>query len=314
MQANYDVNFNTDANAKYKYGFIGTEWDQGGCIGPSGQRTGPASVREAMQLAWGYVRDNRIFDIESNRVVDLNDMMIKDFGNIDDYIVTDWEYSNDRITENVSKVIAEGFTPVVVGGDCSIHYPSVRAVHNACEGNIGVIYMDAHCDFYNDLRKYGNLSHGHPCGNIMKLPRVNGDNVIHFGIRAYEKPEFYDYIVNHGSHVMTPQTFYKLGIAESAKEALAILKKNTEKFVISLDIDVFEAAVAPGSAGPEVGGYSSYDLQEFLKILAPEAAGFVITEVNQTTDFNKHTAILAAKLFNDFMIYNYAANSGNWRR
>ena len=95
MQANYDVNFNTDANAKYKYGFIGTEWDQGGCIGPSGQRTGPASVREAMQLAWGYVRDNRIFDIESNRVVDLNDMMIKDFGNIDDYIVTDWEYSND---------------------------------------------------------------------------------------------------------------------------------------------------------------------------------------------------------------------------
>lgn len=34
MQANYDVNFNTDANAKYKYGFIGTEWDQGGLHRP----------------------------------------------------------------------------------------------------------------------------------------------------------------------------------------------------------------------------------------------------------------------------------------
>lgn len=125
MQANYDVNFNTDATQSISMALSGPSGTQGGCIGPSGQRTGPASVREAMQLAWGYVRDNRIFDIESNRVVDLNDMMIKDFGNIDDYIVTDWEYSNDRITENVSKVIAEGFTPVVVGGDCSIHYPSV---------------------------------------------------------------------------------------------------------------------------------------------------------------------------------------------
>lgn len=307
MNAHFDVNFNVDSAAKHKYGFIGTEWDQGGCIGPSGQRTGPASVRKAMQLAWNYVRDNKIFDIESNRVVDLNNMKIVDYGNITDYIVTDWQYSNDKITEAVVKVIQDDCTPVMVGGDCSIHFPTVKAVHDTTKGNVGVIYMDSHCDFYNDLRCYGNLSHGHPCGNIMQLPRVKGENVIHFGIRAYEKPEFFDYIQKHGSTIMTPQTFYKLGIENAAKKALEVLQNKTEKFVIAVDIDVFEAAIAPGSAGPEVGGFSSFDLQEFLKILGPKAAGFTITEVNQTTDYNGHTAVLAAKLFNDFIIYNYAA-------
>lgn len=307
MNAHFDVNFNIDSNTKYKYGFIGTEWDQGGCIGPSGQRTGPQAVRKAMQLAWNYVRDNKIFDIESNRVVDLKDMKIVDYGNIADYLVTDWQYTNDKIAENVVKVIRDGCIPVVVGGDCSVHYPVFKATHDTCEGNVGVIYMDAHCDFYNDLRCYGNLSHGHPCGNIMKLPRVKGENVIHFGIRAYEKPEFFDYIQKHGSHVMTPQTFYKLGIENAARKALEILQNKTEKFIIALDIDVFEACVAPGSAGLETGGFSSFDLQEFLKILGPKAAGFTLTEVNQMTDSGGRTAVLAGKLFNDFIIYNYAA-------
>ena len=307
MNANFDVNFNLDSAATHKYGFIGTEWDLGGCIGPSGQRTGPMAVRKAMQLAWNYVRDNKIFDIESNRVVDLSDMKIIDYGNITDYLVTDWQYTNDKIAENVSKVIRDGCIPVVVGGDCSIHYPALKATHDTCEGDVGIIYMDAHCDFFNDLARYGDLSHGHPCGNIMKLPRVKGENVIHFGIRAYEKPIFYDYIKEHGSHVMTPQTFYKLGIEAAANKALEILQNKTEKFIIAVDVDVFETCVAPGSAGPEVGGFSSYDLQEFLKILAPKAAGFTLTEVNQMTDVGGRTAVLAAKLFNDYIIYNYAA-------
>lgn len=309
MRCNYDVNFNVDGkNVRHKYGFIGTCWDQGGCIGPSGQRSGPSNVREQMQLAWNYVRDNKIFDIESERVVDLDDMAIIDYGDIDDYLVTDWVYTNNKICENVMKVIADGCIPCTVGGDCSIHYPAVKATHDSIEGNVGVIYMDAHCDFYNDLPKYGDLSHGHPMGNIMKLPRVKGENCIHFGIRAYEKPQFYDYIKEHGSHVMTPQTFYRLGIQEAAKQCLEILKKNTEKVVVAVDIDVFEAALAPGNAGPEVGGFSTFDLIEFLKILAPEVDGFTVTEVNESRDFNSITAVLAAKLFNDFIIYSHAAH------
>lgn len=307
MNANYDVNFNVDSTkAQYKYGFIGTEWDQDGCIGPSGQRTGPAAVRRAMQLAWNYVRDNRIFDIKSERVVDLNNMKIVDYGNIEDYLVTDWQYTTDKIVENVVKVIKDGCIPVVVGGDCSVHYPIFKATHDTCQGNVGVIYLDAHCDYFNDKRCYGELSHGHPCGNIMKLPRVKGENVISFGIRAYEKPQFYDYIKEHGSHIMTPQTFYKLGIEKAAHKALEILQKGTEKFIIAVDIDVFEACVAPGSAGLETGGFSSFELQEFLKILAPKAAGFTITEVNEMTAPAGRTAVLAAKLVNDFIIYNYA--------
>lgn len=304
---NYSVDFNRNSETKSNYGFIGTCWDQGGCIGPSGQRTGPESVRKAMQLAWGYVRDNAIFDIESMRVVDLSDLTIKDFGNIDDYIVDDWQYSNDKISENIENVVNSGYIPVVVGGDCSVHYPAVRGIHNSCTGNVGVVYMDAHCDFFNDEPKYGKFSHGSPVGNMMKLDRVKGENVVHFGIRMYEKPIFFDYIKEHGSTPITPQMFYKWGIEKSAEKILEVVKKNTEKAVLCIDIDVLEAAIAPGSAGNEPGGFLSFELQELCKILAPHMDSIIITEVNANYDLNSNTAVVAAKLFNDFIIYKHAA-------
>jgi agmatinase len=307
MSMNKGLDFNVDSDAKVKYGFIGTCWDQGGCIGPSGQRTGPESVRKAMQLAWGYVRDNQIFDIESMRVVDLNNMMIKDFGNIDDYIVDDWQYSINKMTEHVGNLVKSGYTPVVVGGDCSIHYPAFKGIHDNSDGNVGFIYMDAHCDFYNDNPKYGKFSHGHPCGNIMKLPRVNGENVVHFGIRMYEKPEFFDYIKKHGSTPITPQMFYKMGIERTAEKILNVVKKNTQKAVLCIDIDVLDASVAPGSAGNESGGFLSFELQELCKLLDPHMDSIIITEVNANYDLNTNTAVAAAKLFNDYMIYRYVS-------
>ena len=60
-----------------------------------------------------------------------------DFGPIRRYA----QYSQDA----VASAISNGRTPVVLGGDCTIEI-GVVAAHIAMGRNIGIIYIDAHCD------------------------------------------------------------------------------------------------------------------------------------------------------------------------
>ena len=301
-----DISYNINSNAANKYGFIGTCWEQGACVGPSGQRTGPAAVRKAMKKAWGRIQNNKILDVDSWRLLDVRDLEVKDFGDINDFRVDNWLYTIDKIAENVGNVLTSGYIPVVVGGDCSIHYPSVKGIHDAIKGNVGVVYMDSHFDLWDEHPNYGKYSHASPCKNIMELSRVNGENVVHFGVRGYGQPFFYEYIIKNGSTPITANMFFSMGVEKSADRILSVINNGTEKSVICVDIDVIEGALTPGTAGNEPGGPISYEFQELIKMLAPHTDAIVITEVNANFDVNEITAIQAAKVFNDFIFYNYA--------
>lgn len=302
------VDFNIHQDTKYKYGFIGTCWDQGGCVGPSGQRTGPESVRHAMKKAWGRVQNGKILDVDQWRILDVADLQIKDFGNIEDYRVDDWKYSIDRIAENVGKVYAQKYVPVVVGGDCSIHYPAVKGLHDQVKGNVGVVYMDSHFDLWPEHPQFGRYSHASPCKNIMELDRVLGKNVVNFGMRGYGQPFFFDYIRQKGSTPITTNMFLQRGVEQTARDILNVINDGTEISVMCIDIDIIEGAMTPGTAGNEPAGPSPYEFQELVKLLAPHVDAIVITEVNDTFDVNGITAVQGAKIFNDFILYHYAGN------
>lgn len=305
-----DVSYIKNEQAKCKFGLIGTCWDQGGCVGPSGQRTGPEAVRKAMQKAWGRIQDGKIFDVEAWRLIDVDELLLKDFGDIDDYRVDDWVYSIDRIAEHVCQLEKDGYIPVVIGGDCSIHYPAVKGIHDASNGDIGFVYMDSHFDIWREHPKYGKYSHASPCKNIMDLPRVKGKNTVHFGVRGYGQPFFYEFIKEQGSTPITANEFIRQGVETTGKKIIDVINNGTQKSVLCIDIDVIEGALTPGTAGNEPGGPSSYEFQELVKYIAPHVDAIVLTEVNTNFDVNEITAVQGAKIVNDFIFYKYFSMRG----
>ena len=68
---------------------------------------------------------------------------------------------NRPISKAVGHVYASGAFPVVLGGDHSIGYPTVRGLAPWVDGNVGIIHFDRHVDTQEhdlDERMVSNVS------------------------------------------------------------------------------------------------------------------------------------------------------------
>ncbi|PRC60445.1 agmatinase, partial [Mycobacterium sp. ITM-2017-0098] len=56
------------------------------------------------------------------------------------------EKSFDQISQAMSFVAEKGVMPIVLGGDHSIGFPTIRGLAPNMDGNIGIIHFDRHVD------------------------------------------------------------------------------------------------------------------------------------------------------------------------
>ena len=67
-----------------------------------------------------------------------------------------------KVFTQLSKILHDGFKPLLVTGDHSIGYAGVAAVSNHCKGTLGVVWIDAHGDIHTpETSDSGNI-HGMP--------------------------------------------------------------------------------------------------------------------------------------------------------
>ena len=79
-------------------------------------------------------------------------------------------------------------------------------------------------------------------------------------------------------------------------------KWGAAKCFVSLDIDSADPAYAPGTGTPEVGGFSSRELLQYVRGLRNlQLVGFDIVEVSPPYDHGDITAVLAANLAFEFL-------------
>lgn len=304
-----NISFENNKQAEKKYGFLGIPWDQGDVNGVPGSRGGADLIRGFLAKVINNIDENNLLDCERWEMINTDNMLVKDFGNADDFKCFDWDYSIHLFSEKVRKIAADGYKPLVAGGDCCINYPSVKGLHDNAEGNIGVIYMDAHLDVWNDFSKFGRYSHASPLLNIANLERVDGNNIVHFGTRGYrstQAKENYQFMTENKMKIITYPAFKKEGIEATAERILTQVTKNTDKVALAIDIDVIEQSYAPGSSANEPSGPNSYEMHELIKALAPRVDCMSISEVNPLIDVNNHTSRRAARLFLDYLVNNYA--------
>ncbi len=81
------------------------------------------------------------------------------------------------------------------------------------------------------------------------------------------------------------------------KEALTIVNQGTAGFGLSIDLDSIDPLEAPGVGTPELGGLSSKELLDALKIFPQQRGllGIEIAELNPTLDQKLITAKLVIK-------------------
>ena len=213
----------------------------------SGARFGPRAIREA-QYTSGSINSLQL-GVEPFEV-----LTVVDAG--DANIVPAWiERSHAFIYRKVLEVAEAGALPIVLGGDHSITWPSATAIAEVHRpGSIGIVHFDAHADTAMD--DWGVLAgHGTPMRRLVESGAVQGRNFVQVGLRGYWPPvETFEWMREHGLryHLMTE--IEERGAEAVVADAIAEALDGPDHIYLSVDIDVLDPGLAPGTGTPEPGG------------------------------------------------------------
>ncbi|WP_414703599.1 formimidoylglutamase [Pseudalkalibacillus sp. SCS-8] len=264
-------------------------------ISLSGASQSPGVIRSMFSSLSTYA-------IEEER--DLETERITDFGDVEMHL-TDIPECHKRIYETFSEVLKgqPEMIPVVLGGDHSISYPSIKAFSEQKE-KVGIIQFDAHHDLRN--REDGGTGNGTPFRALIEEGIIKGDQLIQIGIRNFSNSRpYHDYGKEHGVTVYTMKDVRQQGIEELIQKSIAQLKEHVDVIYVSLDMDVLDQAFAPGCPAIGPGGMSSDDLLEGIRMLSSEpiVKGMDIVEIDPSVDFRNMTTKLAAFVILTFMLH-----------
>jgi agmatinase len=206
------------------------------------------------------------------------------------------ERSHAAIRRKVLEVASTGAIPIVLGGDHSITYPSASAVAEAIgPRRLGVVHFDAHADAANST--WGNLhSHGTPMRRLIESGAVAGRNFVQVGLRGYwPGPETLEWMRAQGMrwHLMTE--IEALGAEAVVATAIDEALDGPEVIYLSVDIDVIDPGMAPGTGTPEPGGMLTRELLRAIRQVVGrvELAAMDVVEVAPPFDHAEVTAAAA---------------------
>ena len=270
--------------------FIGVPFDLG-TTGFPGARFAPDRMRELSCDSFEYHAD--IFDgttkgwlsLEHNSHI-LSNQRLNDIGNVILQIGEGFEQFYNRVGKTIHKVISKKAFPIIIGGDHSISYAIIKALSNEHK-QLGIIHIDAHTDLADVIPGLAN-NHGNVFSYILKEKLTK--HLYQFGIRGMigKKLEAQNY------------SLYSLPFLrenDNLKIAVNQLDLNL-KYYLSLDIDVLDPSIAPGTGTCVPFGMTTEMLMSLLSLIAAKVSilGFDLVEVNPMLDKNNRTAELANML------------------
>ena len=254
----------------------------------SGARFGPRAIREA-QYSVGSLNslqlDVQPYDLLT--VVDAGDANI---------VPALPERGHAMIFRKVHEVAATGAIPIVLGGDHSITWPSASAVADVRRpGSVGIVHFDAHADTAPD--SWGQLAgHGSPMRRLIESGAVKGRNFVQVGLRGYWPPvPILAWMHEQGMRWHLMREIEDRGAEAVVDDAIAEALDGADSIYLSIDIDVVDPGLAPGTGTPEPGGMLSRELLRAIRRIvgAVDLAGMDVVEVSPPYDWAESTAQLA---------------------
>jgi agmatinase len=180
------------------------------------------------------------------------------------------------------------------GGEHSLTIPLVAAAKSAC-GDISVLNLDSHLDLRDSFRN-SRFSHACVFRRVMEL----GVPVVHAGIRSLCREEYELVKRNHLSVYWARDIL----AAKNDKWIRDIIRRLKKKVYLSIDADVLDPSIMPGTGTPEPGGLAWQTVLQLLRQVCRERKVIAadIVEVIPLTN-TPLCEYVAAKLALKLMMY-----------
>ena len=191
------------------------------------------------------------------------------------------EKTHERVTEATAVLLDRGLFPVAIGGGHDLTFPFVRAVA-AKYPKLAGVYFDAHLD----VREVAGSGMA-----FRRLAEDCGVSALHLhGFRPLvNSQEHLDWFRAHGGRTHP----------ENARIALPAVND----LFVSFDLDVLDAAHAPGVSAMNPAGWSVREAEAWVRACGaePRVRCFDLMELNPAQDPDGRTARVACHLFLSFL-------------
>lgn len=260
-------------------------------LGRVGAEQGPRVLRERLAKL--------PIHFDSKRVGDIGDVIC---------IEEDMEACQKALSSIICELLSKQIFPIAVGGGHDMSYGHFMGIREALKNNsknkIGVINFDAHFDL-RPVEKKGNS--GTPFNQIITELKKTNEFLDYFAIGIQQQSntkELFEIAKNE-------QINYAINYdCESSTEEMKALQKRLAPFIerndylyITIDLDGFSSAYAPGVSAPSPLGFTPYFVFKMLRFLfeTKKVISCDIAELNPTLDRDNLTSNLGAKLV-DFIV------------
>ncbi len=277
---------------------FGIPWDNLTSIENTNSSKSPQKIRIisehlALTTEMGFEIPKLKFIDAGNVVIDPNNIK-KNIREIGDFVKSLYEKKKDII-------------PVMVGGDHFCTYPVIKAIGDSIRNpkKLGVLILDAHLDLYEKYQE-NVYSHATVSHLIHSLDFISNKNLLIIGTRDVDIPELKiartNNIIYFNSYLL-----HDIGVNSFTEKIIEFFEKSDiEDIYISIDIDVLDPSIAPGTGYAIPGGFTYREVWKILREVSKNVniIGFDIVEVSPSLDLpNNITLNVAAKIMVELMYF-----------
>jgi arginase len=180
----------------------------------------------------------------------------------------------------VAEAMRRARLPCVIGGDHSCAGGTWAGVARMLQGELGLVWIDAHMDSHTPATSHTGRLHGMPLAWLLgqsddalyglSAGVVDPEHVALIGVRSYE-PEEKQRLDRLGVRVFHIEEVNARGLDTVAAEALDIAARGTSGFGVSIDLDAVTPDEAPGVGTPVADGIAAAALARVLKTYGARA-------------------------------------------
>ncbi len=238
-----------------------------------GSRFAPEQIRLA---SWGLEEYSPNFDKE------LSDVNFHDAGDLEFPLGNTYK-SLEMIEENVEDIYRDGKRVFGIGGEHLVTLPEIKAVSKFYK-NLAIVHFDAHTDLREQYMGE-EMSHSAVIRHASKI--VGPENIKQIGIRSGMKEEW-DFMREYGTLI-------------HKHSELDCLKG--KKIFVTVDLDVLDPSIMPGTGTPESGGLDFNTLAGWFKYLKDfDIIGADVVELAPDYDASGVSTAVATKVIRELLM------------
>ena len=239
----------------------------------SGSRFAPEQIRLA---SWGLEEYSPRFDKF------LEDVNFHDAGDLGFPLGNTYK-SLDLIRQNVEDIYKDGKKVFGIGGEHLVTLPEIEAISKFYK-DLAIVHFDAHTDLREEYLGE-EMSHSAVIRHISKI--VGAENIKQIGIRSGMKDEW-EFMKKHNT------------LAHKYSD-LDVLKD--KKVFVTVDLDVLDTSIMPGTGTPEAGGMQFNELAEWFEYLRNfDIIGADVVELAPDYDSSGASTAVATKLIRELLM------------